>query len=1550
VLGTGSWDESDVSLQAWVETHRKRALEAYVANPLLISEHGMQEDSFRTGGYAQRQVLELVQNAADALRRSGRRGRVEVVLDDDTLYCANEGTPFGQEGLEAVAQAYLSDKRGEDMGRFGLGFKSVLGVTDTPMVLSRSVSFTFSADASRRALEAIAPHARRYPVLRLPMLADARAEMDTDPTLADLGQWAQTVIRLPLAGHNGRLAADMRNFPREFLLFAPFVAKLGIRLPDGSGHEFRCEQVAENRFRLTGGGGWAEWMVWHQAHRPSEDALAVVSEAIRRPEVVVSYAAPLDDTQKIGRFWAYFPLQDTTSTRGILNAPWHISDDRTNLLPGEFNQELLQVAADLVVNALPMLSTPQDPARHFDYMPARGRESDNFGDDRLTELVPDAAATTACVPDAEGVLRLLTDLDYPNTDLHTRLESATFKAWSEAPGRPVRSPHPSCYTTATRRARLRRLVRSDVTKPAPNELDAAKWLERVVPDATDEQCRAALAIVLSVGDANVRRDMGRAAVVPDTAGTLTRLDLTEHLFLRGDRLSTTAGIRLVRPSFLEQAEVEEHLRSLGFNDVDPRHELRQLSITATNRWTDEQWRGFWDLVSEVSLKDAKAMLLEHVAKQATLKVLCRDGSWQHVGYAVVPGVVHPTDASIAVDVEYHELHLTLLEGIGVAARPVITTAAAQDPTQLEYRRLLRARHTEDLKPRDRPERHEIDFREREGLAPLHVLRRFAESHDDRARASWTRELLTSQTSSTWALEHHNAKKFPPREVVAPHIWAAQTYGLLDTGWGPREARQCLHPNLARLDPLMPVALLPAAAKLDTITDEQSIPVDMWREFLARTPAGGDARQLGALVVTASQRVPSGETPHRLPAVRQTGYDSVPPPQLLLASTDQEIRTLREEGLPFVVVTDESAVQALVERWGCQAASSMLRVDIVPEKPSEPIVLLDRFRRLRDYAHGELDEFELVGCSSLNRVVTMPKGTNSNPEDFAVSKRTIYFENSLGEDELLARISAHFSLGLDDRIVARILLEAENERVETAMAHARSLRRPAEKLLALLPSSTLEAQLPAGLLETVRTVSGNTDDRQIAELMWHVHGYNVLRELRHDLKDYGYPVPDTWAGSAPAIAFVRRLGFSAEFAGERGQQLDADITVLGPPNLPPLHDYQQRLAEQIRQLVHPSDAPGRALLFLPTGAGKTRVTVQALVDCINEEIFAGPVLWIAQSEELCEQAVQTWATVWRQFGNRPLRLCRLWDNNEVTASDSDANVVVATDAKLDHVRERADYGWLLDSAVVVIDEAHGATAPGITATLRWLGIAGRRTARPLLGLTATPFKGTGKEDNQSLASRFDHRQLNVLGEDPYGELQRLGVLARIRHRILQGSVYSLDDAERRRLTRYRDVPPSVLERVGRDQERTLRLLDDIATLPRDWPVLVFTSSVLAAQTLSALLRIRSVESATISGSTPTVERRRTIKAFHDGRIQVLTNCNVLTQGFDAPGIRALYIARPTFSPNAYIQMVGRALRGEANGGKAECLVVNVADTFDTFGEKLAYQEFDHLWRNQGGDPN
>ena len=70
--------------------------------------------------------------------------------------------------------------------------------------------------------------------------------------------------------------------------------------------------------------------------------------------------------------------------------------------------------------------------------------------------------------------------------------------------------------------------------------------------------------------------------------------------------------------------------------------------------------------------------------------------------------------------------------------------------------------------------------------------------------------------------------------------------------------------------------------------------------------------------------------------------------------------------------------------------------------------------------------------------------------------------------------------------------------------------------------------------------------------------------------------------------------------------------------------------------------------------------------------------------------------------------------------------------------------------------------------------------------------------------------------------------------------------------------------------------------------------------------------------------------------------MLTAGFDAPAVRAVYVARPTYSPVRYQQMIGRGLRGPLNGGKERCLIVNVADNLVQYGEALAFRQFEYLW--------
>ena len=73
------------------------------------------------------------------------------------------------------------------------------------------------------------------------------------------------------------------------------------------------------------------------------------------------------------------------------------------------------------------------------------------------------------------------------------------------------------------------------------------------------------------------------------------------------------------------------------------------------------------------------------------------------------------------------------------------------------------------------------------------------------------------------------------------------------------------------------------------------------------------------------------------------------------------------------------------------------------------------------------------------------------------------------------------------------------------------------------------------------------------------------------------------------------------------------------------------------------------------------------------------------------------------------------------------------------------------------------------------------------------------------------------------------------------------------------------------------------------------------------RHRAELAAWVCGKTDRDERRKVLADFAAGKIQVVCNCGVLTEGFDDPGVEVIIMGRPTKSRSLYSQMVGRSTR-------------------------------------------
>ena len=246
----------------------KKTLDAYRAQPNHVTEHANQEHDTAHGGYVHRQLYELVQNGADTLSQAGTGQSILIRLTEQFLYCADDGKPIDEAGVTGLMFSHMSSKRGTaEIGRFGMGFKSVLGVTDRPEFFSRSGSIRFDGNQAAERIGRVVPGADRYPALRLPESIDPNHEAAEDDDLREFMSWATNIVRLPLKYNAFRdLAKQIGEFPPEFLLFVPHVRYLTLECSNGESREFTLRRESEELELDTGESFFAVAMLGDDAH------------------------------------------------------------------------------------------------------------------------------------------------------------------------------------------------------------------------------------------------------------------------------------------------------------------------------------------------------------------------------------------------------------------------------------------------------------------------------------------------------------------------------------------------------------------------------------------------------------------------------------------------------------------------------------------------------------------------------------------------------------------------------------------------------------------------------------------------------------------------------------------------------------------------------------------------------------------------------------------------------------------------------------------------------------------------------------------------------------------------------------------------------------------------------------------------------------------------------------------------------------------------------------------------------------------------------------
>ena len=334
----------------------------------------------------------------------------------------------------------------------------------------------------------------------------------------------------------------------------------------------------------------------------------------------------------------------------------------------------------------------------------------------------------------------------------------------------------------------------------------------------------------------------------------------------------------------------------------------------------------------------------------------------------------------------------------------------------------------------------------------------------------------------------------------------------------------------------------------------------------------------------------------------------------------------------------------------------------------------------------------------------------------------------------------------------------------------------------------------------------------------------------------------------------------------------------------LRPYQINSIQEIRK--HLALGKKRLLLVAPTGSGKTVVASHLISEAIKTDRFS---MFVAHRRELVNQC------------SRKLKECKIGHGivmaDKPYNSNTDVQIVsIQTFAMRkdneDFIKPKAD--------LIILDEAHRSVSNSFQSLIKQYP-----NADLIIGLTATPVR----QDGKGLGNIYEH----LIECGSIKELTQQGYL--VKNRIVAPTMPDLVG----------------LKMIGGDYD--LRGLEQRMNKPKlvgdivsHWiqygenrPTIAFASSVAHSKYIRNIFNENNIPAGHIDGEMNETDREEQLQLLQDGEIKVLSNCMVLTEGWDQPLVSCCILARPTKSYPLYIQMIGRTLRPYP--GKENTLIID-----------------------------
>lgn len=345
----------------------------------------------------------------------------------------------------------------------------------------------------------------------------------------------------------------------------------------------------------------------------------------------------------------------------------------------------------------------------------------------------------------------------------------------------------------------------------------------------------------------------------------------------------------------------------------------------------------------------------------------------------------------------------------------------------------------------------------------------------------------------------------------------------------------------------------------------------------------------------------------------------------------------------------------------------------------------------------------------------------------------------------------------------------------------------------------------------------------------------------------------------------------------------------------LRPYQVEAVHSVRQAWR--NGVHSQLVAMATGLGKTEVLLSILAE-ERAEHHLSRALVIAHRKELIEQPAERIALHWTD--KLPTPGIVMAERNECNAQ-----IVIATIQTLGAAGRLEQLLRAGAFSHVIVDEAHHTVAASYLDV-----IAALRIANPhlyLLGVTATPKR----TDGAGLKRVFERVAFRATIKDGIGKYKALSPF------LALGVQLPVDISQVE--IRGEDYDPEQLGSVLDTNNAKDLIIETWKKHASDRQTMVFTASVAQARGLAQAFQEAGIAAAWASGETPKPQRAQIINDFKAGLTQVVVNCALWTEGFDAPSIACIAMVRPTRSDTVYTQAIGRGLRLAA--GKTDCLILD-----------------------------